>query len=205
MSAALLAFSFAAMLQSTSAIPASANSSAPGPWCDGLGPSVFDTSPDFRLTAFNKTGPDTTGTPLVLGFTGTGEDVDGAIITFTVLSTVQSHPGSEPGTYRLIHGHVSAEAEQPTVNNLIGPGEQLKFLARDSLDPATFPSQQYCAVAPTSPHGSGDPFPHLAVRGETELFSICDFFGQQAVTFNASSGLAYDISTCYNVTIKFVP
>ena len=38
------------------------------------------------------------------------------------------------------------QGEQPTVNNLIGPGEPLKFLARDSLDPATYPSQQYCAV-----------------------------------------------------------
>ncbi|KAI0743001.1 hypothetical protein C8Q80DRAFT_947918 [Daedaleopsis nitida] len=196
----LLALTVVASLPSSFATPTAAKRAEPGPWCDGLGPSAFDTYPNFQLTAFNKTG-DTTGVPLVLGFTGTGKDVDGATITFT---SQESHPGTEAGNYSLVQGHVVPHGEQPTVNNLIGPGEPLKFLARDGLDPATYPSQQYCAVAPTSAHGGGDGHPILAVRQETELFSICEWFGQQAVVFAPESGLAYDVSTCYNVTVKLI-
>lgn len=63
-----------------------------------------------------------------------------------MIQSQESHPGTEAGNYSLVQGHVVPHGEQPTVNNLIGPGEPLKFLARDGLDPATYPSQQYCAV-----------------------------------------------------------
>lgn len=150
-----------------------------------------------------------------------------------MIQSQESHPGTEAGNYSLVQGHVVPHGEQPTVNNLIGPGEPLKFLARDGFDPATYPSQQYCAVvscifypprclqvafcynthliligsphqASTSAQGGGDGYPILAVRQETELFSICEWFGQQAVVFAPASGLAYDVSTCYNVTVKLI-
>lgn len=89
--AGILAVTVAASLPLSFATPTATKRAEPGPWCDDLGPSAFDTSPNFQLTAYNKTGDDTTGVPLVLGFTGTGQDVDGTTITFTVLSVSSSY------------------------------------------------------------------------------------------------------------------
>ncbi|PIL34285.1 hypothetical protein GSI_03060 [Ganoderma sinense ZZ0214-1] len=193
----LLAVTFAAV---ASALPAAKR--ALGPWCDNLGGGAFDNVANFTVAAYNTTGTNTntTGAPLVLGQAGA---IDGA--SFKVFSTFATFPYNQYPFIELVDGRLipSGPGTSPTAINGVTAGSEVTFVASNSVDP-TKSAQIWCAVADTDPAGHGTGHPYLALHGDTDSFSLCQYLSQNNVVYKAAAGNGYDFDTCYPVKLQLI-
>ncbi|TFK46197.1 hypothetical protein OE88DRAFT_1042751 [Heliocybe sulcata] len=144
----------------------------------------------FTLAAINTTLPNAniTGAPLTLA-----ESAHGAQDFYLV--TVATYPvTTSPNTSLAItNGSITA---QSTALTSATPGSFLQFTANAPVDPVP----GFCGILVP-----GNGYPLLAINGRTDLFSICSDGQFDAVVYNATEGsAAYDVGTCYGVTLNMV-
>ncbi|KAI0654331.1 hypothetical protein C8Q70DRAFT_926020 [Cubamyces menziesii] len=178
---------------------------APGPWCDGLGSGVFDTSSSFTLAAYNTTGPntDSTGAPLVLGTAGAFQQTQ--IWHFISWG---SYPITYP-TVSLENGTLILQSDgaTPAQATTVDAGNSLEFAARASANPLAG-AQIYCAVVSLitlPPSALGDAgLPLLAVNNDADSFSLCQTTFENAVYYKAAPDRGYDFDSCYPVKLQIL-
>ncbi|TFK46198.1 hypothetical protein OE88DRAFT_1668067 [Heliocybe sulcata] len=139
----------------------------------------------------------TTGAPLMLG-----EYISVYGFQEFYLATVATYPyvtTSANPSLAMSGGNITANAVQSTALTSATSGSFLQFTA--NFNGPVDPVSGFCGIL----EKPGDPYPLLAINGRTDVFSICSDGQFDAVVYNATEGsAAYDVGTCYAVTLNMV-
>ncbi|KAL4251577.1 hypothetical protein ABKN59_006710 [Abortiporus biennis] len=153
--------------------------------CGGL-PNAVSDYVNFTLTALYKNIPNDniTGIPLVVGQAGaiSGEELK-------VFSTFASYPFLDLFQLHLAKGGITATGngtgETTATSRTVVAGSEPHFVVTTPEEPPA--EDVYCALVSTSANGSpNSQFPRLAIRPDSDSFSLCPDGSQVNVFYKPS-------------------